>query len=95
MKKILVLMLLIVSGSFALASERPVAVGTVELHNAARSYEVVIDGPAAEKLFNTLNARETRVGQWLNKNASGIICGQNLNTKKFACSLGVDENGVQ
>lgn len=79
----------------ALAAERPLAVGTVELHSASRSIEIVIDGPAAEKLFNTLEAREFRVDPWRNKNARGILCGQNLNTKEFSCSLNVDEDGIK
>lgn len=95
MKKLLLLILLVGSGSVAFAKVRPVATGTVELHSAARSYEVVIEGEPAETLFNTLDASTTQVGQWLNKNSRGIVCGQNLGTKAFACSLSVDENGVQ
>ncbi len=94
MKRILVLLILISSAPIAFASESVVATGTVEVLNAARSYEVVIEGAAAEELFETLDSKETQVGEWLNKSARGIICGKNLESKKFACSLNIDGSGV-
>ena len=93
MKTMLILTLLI-SSCFASAEVSLIAVGKVELYSNARSYELVIEGSAAEMLYNTLNVDTNQVGQWLNKNSRGIICGQNLNTKKIACSLEVDESGV-
>lgn len=62
-------------------------------------YEVVIDGDVAEKLFMLLEAPVLEVGSsdgdWLNKNAKGVLCGQNQKTKEYFCSLYVDKAGVQ
>lgn len=81
--------------SIAFASDGPLSTGTAKLYSSARSYELVIDGPIARQIFETLEASEIQVDQWRNKKGSGIVCGENVNTRKYSCSILVDENGVQ
>lgn len=95
MKSTLAFLLVLSAGQLAFAKLRPLAVGTVELYQAARSYEVVIDGDAAAKIFQTLDAPENIVKEWRNKSARGMTCGENMRTKKYSCSLQVDRDGVQ
>ena len=95
MKMALSFLILIGTGTATFAAVKPVAHGKVTIYNSARSYEVVIDGPAAEILFKALETPTTEVNQWINKNSNGMTCGQNKNTKKFSCSLSVDQNGLQ
>lgn len=92
----LVLILVVSFGySIAYSSESPVAVGVASVFNSAKSYEIVIDGSAAQKLYETLDVTARPVGTWLNKNSRGIVCGQNSRTSEYSCSISVDEAGVQ
>lgn len=63
------------------------------------AYEVIIEGPVAEKLFKIIHAATYEVkssaGTWTNKTGNGIICGQNQKTEAYACALVVDEAGIQ
>lgn len=78
----------------AMAADKPVATGDVSLYNGAAAYEVVIDGEAAEKIFKTLDSEIHQVGDWTNKRGNSITCGQERTTKKYWCTLTVNERGV-
>jgi hypothetical protein len=68
-------------------------------NHAGPAFETVITGAAAKELFLLLTAEAREVessdGRWLNKRATGILCGKNLRTGRYYCSLVVDSNGVQ
>lgn len=89
---------LILAGLVTTSSVSAYAESKVSLSPSARSYEMVVEGNIAEKLFNTIDANPRRVdspeGTWLNKSARGIVCGQNLKSRRFACSFNIDETGV-
>lgn len=83
----------------SVASSSPLANGEATLYNSTASYELVLDGKIAEKLYNTLDVAPEKpvkspTGEWINKVADGITCGQNTKTKNFSCSLSVDESGI-
>lgn len=81
----------------ASAQVRPVALGQASLFTAPQAYQVVIEGEAALRLYEALR-REPKLdqgGMWVNKTASGIVCGQNTRNKAYACTISVDQNGVK
>ncbi|HVJ63993.1 MAG TPA: hypothetical protein VM901_01925 [Bdellovibrionota bacterium] len=98
MKKLFALMLSTSIASVATAAEapRPLATGTTELRRSGhRAYEVTIDGDVAEKLYDSLDIKTSPVDPWINKVARGIVCGKNTKTEKYACSLSVDNTGIE
>jgi len=98
MKNILAISIVLFS-SLSFAEVQPQAQSEAKLYNTARSYEVVLEGDVAKKLYDVLDTSTRAVnssdGGWINKNAKGIDCGQNQKTRKYFCTVNVDENGVQ
>lgn len=95
MKTLITVMTLAISADVLALSK--VSVTKVANHSGP-AFETTIEGEAAQKLYDLISGRTSRVqGKsevWLNKNANGIVCGKVESKEKYACSLIIDRAGV-
>lgn len=94
MKSMIVFCLVASFCSLSLASSRGlVATGEVSVFNAARSYEVSLEGKAAQKPYEAMRASVRVNRDWTIKYGNGLTCGKSTKGE-YACSFNIDQDGL-